>query len=82
MSLDLMIFLIHRDPAHFPDPERFDPERFSPQQERGRHPFAYVPFSGGLRNCIGESSDSAERRVVAREDGPTAFLLFQAGASP
>lgn len=34
----------HRNPRHFPDPERFDPERFTPENSRDRHPYAFVPF--------------------------------------
>lgn len=64
LSLDMHIFLVHRDPVVFPDPERFDPERFSPEQERGRHPFAYVPFSGGLRNCIGKRYAMMELKLM------------------
>ncbi|KAL3269989.1 hypothetical protein HHI36_009045 [Cryptolaemus montrouzieri] len=52
--LMLHIFDLHRDATVFPNPEKFDPERFSPENMSKRHPFAYIPFSGGPRNCIGQ----------------------------
>uniref|UniRef100_A0A182JX22 Uncharacterized protein n=1 Tax=Anopheles christyi TaxID=43041 RepID=A0A182JX22_9DIPT len=51
---NLHIFDLHRDPVQFPDPERFDPDRFLPERVAERNPYAYVPFSAGQRNCIGQ----------------------------
>ncbi|HRI08611.1 MAG TPA: cytochrome P450 [Nannocystaceae bacterium] len=50
----LPIYLYHRHPEFWPDPERFDPERFAPEPSEGRHPFAWMPFGGGQRLCIGK----------------------------
>jgi cytochrome P450 len=47
-------YVMHRDPRYFPDPERFDPDRWTPEFKAGLPKFAYFPFSGGARGCIGE----------------------------
>ncbi len=45
-------YVTHRDPRWYPDPETFDPQRWA--EEGSRPKFAYFPFGGGPRQCIGE----------------------------
>lgn len=45
---------LHRNPETFQNPTRFDPEHFSPKNEKAKEKNAFLPFSGGPRNCIGE----------------------------
>lgn len=48
-----MPFVIQRHPDLFPDPETFIPERFIDNNMNFINPYAYIPFSAGPRNCIG-----------------------------
>lgn len=55
---------LHRDPEHWPEPDKFNPERFTPEAKAGRHPFVYLPFGAGPRNCVGMKLAQLEIRVA------------------
>ncbi|MCQ3930872.1 MAG: hypothetical protein DPW16_10475 [Chloroflexi bacterium] len=55
------IYLTHRDPRYWPDPSAFRPERFA---STTRTPYAFLPFGGGPRNCIGMAFAQVEAKVV------------------
>ncbi|KGN29807.1 hypothetical protein N802_10380 [Knoellia sinensis KCTC 19936] len=55
---------IHRHPEHWPDALRFDPERFLGDAEKGRHRYAWMPFGGGPRACIGQYFSMSEAVLV------------------
>ncbi|KAA0186576.1 Cytochrome P450 CYP361C1 [Hyalella azteca] len=60
------IWDIHRDPKHWPDPEKFDPSRFSASSKANstRHPMAYLPFGAGPRNCVGMRFGQLEAKLA------------------
>jgi cytochrome P450 len=63
-SLILMSqWIVHRDPRFWPDPERFDPARWM-SEAPSRPRYAYFPFGGGNRVCVGESFAWAEGILV------------------
>jgi cytochrome P450 len=58
------IYLCQRDESVWKDAERFCPERFAHGHDAGHPPFAYLPFGGGPRNCIGAAFAQVEVKVV------------------
>jgi cytochrome P450 len=57
-------WIMHRSPAYFPDPEKFDPDRWSPGKAQELPRFAYFPFGGGPRQCIGSSFAMMEATLL------------------
>jgi cytochrome P450 len=51
----LCLYLLHRHPRYWKEPEAFRPERFDAEHEAERPRFAYMPFAAGPRHCIGET---------------------------
>ncbi|XP_050438565.1 cytochrome P450 4C1-like [Adelges cooleyi] len=53
-SVMINTYALHRSKKHFDSPDKFDPDRFLADNKHDRHPFAFLPFSAGPRNCIGQ----------------------------
>jgi cytochrome P450 len=58
------IYLTHRDRRYWPDPDRFDPDRFLPERTGDRPAYAFIPFGGGPRNCIGAAFAQMEVKLI------------------
>jgi cytochrome P450 len=63
-AVTINIFVTHRNPNLWEEPERFAPERFAPEAAARRHRFAYLPFGGGPRICIGNGLALVEAKAV------------------
>jgi cytochrome P450 len=55
---------VHRDPRWWNAPETFDPDRFLPERSRDRPNYAYFPFGGGPRICIGKRFSLLEAKLI------------------
>lgn len=71
--------IVHHDPRWWPDPETFDPDRFLPERSADRPRFAYFPFGGGVRQCIGEHFAWAEGVLALATIGQRWKLTLPAG---
>ena len=58
------IYLTHRDPKHWSEPDRFCPERFDRVASKKPTAFSYLPFGGGPRTCIGAAFALVEAKAV------------------
>jgi cytochrome P450 len=75
----VMPFLTHRDPRWWSQPEKFMPERFSPENEGSIHRYAYIPFGGGPRICIGNAFAMMETRLILATVASRYRLALQPG---
>jgi len=57
-------YVTHRHPDFWDNPEAFDPGRFTPERSAGRPNFAYFPFGGGPRLCIGNTFALMEAQLI------------------
>jgi len=74
-------WVLHRDPRHFPEPEAFRPERWLDGSAAGLPRYAYIPFGGGPRVCIGERFAMMEG-VLVLATILRRFRLEMAGPDP
>jgi len=66
--LYLSLHFVHHMPQYWPDPERFDPERFAEHRREDKvHPYAWLPFGGGVHKCIGLRFAGLEVKAVLHQ---------------
>ena len=63
-TVGLYPWVVHRDPRFYDDPLAFDPDRWTDDFRRELHPFAYFPFSGGPRRCVGDRFAMLEAKLI------------------
>lgn len=76
------IYALHRRAALWPEPDRFDPDRFAPALVRARHRYAYLPFGGGPRICIGAGFAMLEAVAILATLLPAIDLAPPTGERP
>ncbi|XP_023212645.1 cytochrome P450 4C1-like, partial [Centruroides sculpturatus] len=63
-SLVINIYGIHHNPSVYENPEVFDPDRFLPEKYKNLHPYAFLAFSAGPRNCLGRKLAMMKIKIV------------------
>lgn len=76
------VYLAHRNPSYWPNPEGFDPDRFLEGESEKRPRFAYLPFGGGPRQCIGNSFALLEMKLALAIVLQRLELALPPGARP
>ena len=64
MEIIIPFYALHHDPDAWENPEKFDPERFEGPAKDTRHPYQFLPFGAGPRNCIGMRFALMEIRIA------------------
>lgn len=82
-SANLMLpqWAVHHSGRYWDDPEQFDPERWSDERSEDRHRFAFFPFGGGPRHCIGKHLALLEAKLIIATIASDYRLDFQ-GETP
>jgi cytochrome P450 len=62
--VNVISYWTHRDPRWWPNPDAFDPTRFAPENEASHQRYAYLPFGGGPRICIGNGFAMMEAQLM------------------
>lgn len=63
-GVDIGIQSVHMNPTVWKDPFKFDPFRFQKENLETKHPYAFIPFSAGPRNCIGQQFALTEMKIL------------------
>lgn len=80
--LTLSTYHLHRHPEFWPDPDRFNPDRFAPEAVKARARYAYAPFGGGPRQCIGNQFAMTEATLILTTVLQHAEFALESGAVP